>query len=91
MKFKSKAKAIYSPRLGRRIEFKRGTYSTDDPAEIAMLRRHPRVEEAPARKAKRPAHETADAVAEAAEAFEPWVVTVAENGEIVGEEPLEGQ
>lgn len=42
MKFKSNLKQIRSGRVGL-IEFKRGTYSTDDPREIAVLRSHPAV------------------------------------------------
>lgn len=83
MRFKSKAKRIYSTRLSRGFEFKRGYYSTDDPREIAVLRSHPLVEEAPARKV--------EPKPEPAEEYEPVVVTVDENGETLGEEPFEGQ
>lgn len=31
---------IYSPRLGRTIQFVEGEYKTDDPAEIRVLRRN---------------------------------------------------
>ncbi len=83
MRFKSKAKRIHISRLGRTVEFKRGYYSTGDPREIAVLRSHPLVEEAPARKV--------EPKPEPAEEYEPVVVTVDENGEILGEEPFEGQ
>lgn len=44
MKFKSKARRIFKPGSGVDVEFTNGIYSTDDPAEIAVLKHHPLVE-----------------------------------------------
>lgn len=43
--FHSSAASVYVPRLGRLIRFDGGTYSTDDPAEVRVLRGHPLVSE----------------------------------------------
>ncbi len=43
MKFQSSVQSIYVPTTGQTVRFKRGSYKTEDPAEIALLSDHPRV------------------------------------------------